>query len=43
MGVEENKNSIRGGASIITCTNRPHFFNNIIANYQTQFIRLKSW
>ncbi|EJL29970.1 glycosyltransferase [Brevibacillus sp. BC25] len=39
--MRKNKNSIRGGVSIITCTNRPHFFNNIIANYKTQLFRVK--
>ncbi|TQR38594.1 glycosyltransferase family 2 protein [Brevibacillus brevis] len=39
--MRKNKNSIRGGVSVITCTNRPRFFNNIIANYKTQLFRVK--
>ncbi|WP_102349254.1 glycosyltransferase family 2 protein [Bacillus sp. Marseille-P3661] len=29
------------GVSIITCTNRPHFMNNIFANYENQFHAIK--
>ncbi|MEJ8543734.1 glycosyltransferase [Brevibacillus borstelensis] len=39
--MRKNENIIRGGVSIITCTNRPHFFNNIIANYKNQFYQIK--
>ncbi|BAH43887.1 conserved hypothetical protein [Brevibacillus brevis NBRC 100599] len=39
--MRKNINSIRGGVSVITCTNRPRFFNNIIANYKTQLYQKK--
>lgn len=29
------------GVSVITCTNRPHFFKKLLANYQTQIIGSK--
>jgi glycosyltransferase involved in cell wall biosynthesis len=31
----------KGGVSIITCTNRPHFFDNILINFRNQHYRNK--